>query len=161
MEEVVKNKKVLTLTIVHQGSSILLGMKKRGFGSGKWNGFGGKVEQSETIEEAAKRELLEEAGITSTKLQKLGMITFRFNYNQDDHEVHIFKATSFSGDPTESDEMKPKWFHIDDIPFKDMWADDIYWMPLLLQNKPFQGEFLFDQSDTILEQTLTEVQAVR
>jgi len=34
---------------------ILLGMKKRGFGAGWWNGFGGKVQQGETIEEAAKR----------------------------------------------------------------------------------------------------------
>ncbi|CAN0505072.1 unnamed protein product, partial [Ectocarpus sp. 12 AP-2014] len=32
---------------------ILLGMKKRGFGEGKWNGFGGKVESGESVEEAA------------------------------------------------------------------------------------------------------------
>ena len=29
--------------------SILLGMKKRGFGVGKYNGFGGKVEKDESI----------------------------------------------------------------------------------------------------------------
>lgn len=34
---------------------VLLGMKKRGFGAGKWNGFGGKVQPGETIEEAARR----------------------------------------------------------------------------------------------------------
>lgn len=34
---------------------VLLGMKKRGFGAGKWNGFGGKVQPGETIEEAARQ----------------------------------------------------------------------------------------------------------
>jgi 8-oxo-dGTP diphosphatase/2-hydroxy-dATP diphosphatase len=30
-------------------------MKKRGFGVGRWNGFGGKVEKQETILDGAKR----------------------------------------------------------------------------------------------------------
>ena len=50
-------KRVDTLVMITDRvkNQILLGMKKRGFGSGKWNGFGGKVEPNETIEEAAKR----------------------------------------------------------------------------------------------------------
>ena len=39
-------------------------MKKRSFGAGKWNGFGGKVKEGEEIHEAAKRETKEEAGIS-------------------------------------------------------------------------------------------------
>lgn len=46
-------------------ASVLLGLKKRGFGTGKWNGFGGKVEPGETIRQAAIREMKEEAGIES------------------------------------------------------------------------------------------------
>ena len=42
-------KKVLTLVYIRDEENILLGLKKRGFGTGKWNGFGGKVEPSETI----------------------------------------------------------------------------------------------------------------
>jgi 8-oxo-dGTP diphosphatase / 2-hydroxy-dATP diphosphatase len=34
---------------------ILLGFKKRGFGAGKWNGFGGKLEDGESNEIAANR----------------------------------------------------------------------------------------------------------
>lgn len=49
-------KKVLTLTLVRNVTGgILLGLKKRGFGVGKWNGFGGKVEPGETIPQAAAR----------------------------------------------------------------------------------------------------------
>lgn len=47
--------KILTLVLVHNAKQVLLGMKKRGFGVGRWNGFGGKVEQNESIVEAAKR----------------------------------------------------------------------------------------------------------
>lgn len=47
--------KLLTLLFVVESDRVLLGMKKRGFGAGRWNGFGGKVDRDETIEEAAKR----------------------------------------------------------------------------------------------------------
>ena len=47
--------KVLTLVFIRDGAHILLGLKKRGFGMGRWNGFGGKVEHGETILQAAKR----------------------------------------------------------------------------------------------------------
>ena len=48
-------KKLLTLVLVREPGKILLGMKKRGFGQGRWNGFGGKVENGESILEGAKR----------------------------------------------------------------------------------------------------------
>ena len=38
-----RNRKLLTLVFLREGRRVLLGMKKRGFGVGKWNGFGGKV----------------------------------------------------------------------------------------------------------------------
>lgn len=44
-----------TLVMVLQPPRILLGMKKRGFGAGRWNGFGGKVQEGETIEAGARR----------------------------------------------------------------------------------------------------------
>lgn len=57
VEEFVKHRpsKLFTLIIVIHGDEILLGWKKRGFGVGKWNGFGGKVEPGELIINAAKR----------------------------------------------------------------------------------------------------------
>lgn len=47
--------KLLTLVMVVQPGKVLLGMKKRGFGAGRWNGFGGKVQSGESIEDAARR----------------------------------------------------------------------------------------------------------
>lgn len=50
-----KLSKLFTLIIVRNEDEILLGFKKRGFGVGKWNGFGGKVETGESITDAAVR----------------------------------------------------------------------------------------------------------
>ena len=153
-------KKLLTLCIIHQHPNVLLGMKKRGFGVGRWNGFGGKVQDEETIESAAKRELKEEAGIEVEFLKKVGILDFEFKDNHEILEVHIFKAEKFSGNPTESEEMKPQWWHQDNIPFREMWPDDIYWMPLLLSGKKFKGKFLFGEGDIIVEQELLEVNEI-
>lgn len=46
---------VSTLIILLDKNKILLGFKKRGFGEGKWNGFGGKVEPGEDIKACAER----------------------------------------------------------------------------------------------------------
>ncbi|KAM3827002.1 oxidized purine nucleoside triphosphate hydrolase isoform 2-T2 [Vipera latastei] len=153
--------KLYTLVLVMQPQRILLGMKKRGFGAGLWNGFGGKVQLGETVEQAAKRELQEESGLTVDTLQKIGQITFEFVGNLELMEVHIFRADHFHGDPTESDEMRPQWFDVDQIPFKEMWPDDIYWFPLLLHKKYFLGYFKFQGQKTILEYTLKEVEKMQ
>jgi 8-oxo-dGTP diphosphatase/2-hydroxy-dATP diphosphatase len=123
-------------------------MKKRGFGAGRWNGFGGKVEPGETIAEAAARELFEEANVVANSLEELGVLDFKFVDATPDLEVHIFRATKFSGEPQETEEMRPQWFEIKDIPYDKMWADDILWLPLLIDGKKFKGEFVFDKPST-------------
>ena len=149
------NRKILTLCIVHQDDRVLLGMKKRGFGMGKWNGFGGKVQENESIEAAAKRELFEEANIQVQELEQLGLLDFSWSKNPDQIlQVNIFKATQFTGIPTETEEMKPEWFSIKDIPYEKMWADDIHWIPLFLENKKFKGNFIFDDNNNVLEYRL-------
>jgi 8-oxo-dGTP diphosphatase/2-hydroxy-dATP diphosphatase len=141
-------------------------MKKRGFGAGRWNGFGGKVVEGETVEDGARRELLEEAGVVAEDLKEVGIIDFMFENDPKILEVHFFKASKISGKPKETEEMKPKWFHIDKIPFENMWTDDKFWMPFLLSDKNFKGRFLFDRpSDTeyqskIIEQEIKEVKKI-
>lgn len=150
-------KKVLTLCIIHQDDKILLGMKKRGFGAGRWNGFGGKVLSEESIEDAARREVVEEAGISVGELEKIGILEFEFSEDRGVFlEVHVFKATDFTGEIQETEEMRPLWFAVSEIPYDTMWPDDKYWLPLFLKGKKFTGIFFFGKGDTILEQTLKE-----
>jgi 8-oxo-dGTP diphosphatase/2-hydroxy-dATP diphosphatase len=156
-------KKITTLCLVQKDDRILLGMKKRGFGKGRWNGFGGKVHKNETIEEAAKRETEEECGIKIEKLEKVGRIDFEGKNGSEISEiieVNFFKVTDFSGEPKETEEMKPQWFPLDKIPFDLMWPDDEFWMPLFLTGKKFKGRFLFGKSDAILEKELIEVEKI-
>lgn len=153
-------RKVLTLSLVHQHPRVLLGMKKRGFGMGRWNGFGGKLDKGETVEQAAVRELREEAGITAEKMTKVGLLEFRFRGEQEVLEVHVFRVERFSGEPKETEEMRPQWFPVEEIPFESMWPDDRYWMPLFLEGKTFEGSCLFDGPDTIVEFSLTETDRI-
>lgn len=136
----------MTLCVVLQDENILLGMKKKGLGTGRWNGFGGKVEINETVEQAALRELREEAGIHAIEMEKSGVLNFEF---QNDPakllEVHVFCVKKFEGEPQESNEMKPQWFAVNAIPYEQMWSDDVYWLPLLLRGEKFEGKFLFDR----------------
>lgn len=150
--------KLMTLCLVQQDNRLLLGFKKRGFGQGRWNGFGGKPHDGESIEEAAKREMEEEVGIIPADIKKRGVLTFEFaDQPKMILEVHIFSATKFSGQPIETDEMKPQWFAIDQIPYSEMWPDDTYWLPLFLAGKNFKGSFYFRDYDTLLSHQVEEI----
>jgi 8-oxo-dGTP diphosphatase/2-hydroxy-dATP diphosphatase len=81
-------KKVLTLCLIVKDDRVLLGMKKRGFGMGKWNGFGGKLHDGESIEDATRRETLEECGVIINTMEKAGMNTFTFEGDPTPLEVH-------------------------------------------------------------------------
>lgn len=126
---------------------VLLGMKKRGFGAGKWNGFGGKVQEGEEVKEGMARELKEEAGVDVAleDLKDAGTITFNFKDNDEwDQQCHVFVADQWAGEPSESDEMKPAWYPMNLLPFESMWVDDPHWVPLVLQGKKINAKFLFD-----------------
>ena len=142
--------KVLTLCLTLKDNEVLLGMKKRGFGEGRWNGFGGKVEKGETIFEAAMREMEEESGLMVEELEERGSIDFHFMDTGKLMEVHMFEVLKYSGELTETEEMKPQWFNLEEIPFHSMWADDPYWFPLFLKKKKFGGRIIFENNDKIL-----------
>lgn len=154
-------KKILTLSFLVEESRILLAMKKRGFGAGRYNGYGGKIETGETIEEGAKREILEEARLKVTSLEKVGIHEFEFENDRGNIlEVHVFRIVSYSGEPIETEEMRPEWFALDAIPFDTMWPDDEHWFPLFLAGKKFRTKFLFGEGDCILEQSILEVETL-
>lgn len=122
-------------------------MKKRGFGIGKWNGVGGKVQEKETIEEAAIRETEEEIGVVTNieHLESVGSIKFYFNNKPEwNQHMHIFLIREWYKDPIESEEMKPKWYRYKEIPFKEMWSADEHWIPKVLAGKKVEGEFYLD-----------------
>ncbi|KAK7022015.1 Nudix (Nucleoside diphosphate linked moiety X)-type motif 1 [Halocaridina rubra] len=151
-------RKFYTLTLIRSGNKVLLGFKKRGFGQGKWNAFGGKVEKGESLEEAAIREVHEESGIEIVGgVEKVGELEFTFEGESNLMDVHVFAAKSFKGEPVETEEMRPQWFPIEDLPYSQMWPDDYLWYPIILKGGKFRGAFHFQGHDIILSQKLEEV----
>ena len=150
----------LSLVFVFREGQVLLGLKKRGFGQGLWNGFGGKMQAGETILQGALRELQEESGLIGENLEKVAILSFHFEKDLAKYtelEVHVFKTDLFEGEVVESDEMMPKWYEISQIPYKEMWPDDVYWYPLMFAGKLFLGDFKFKDEKTLISHELTEV----
>ena len=154
-----KTRKVSTLVLLMRdsGRSVLLGMKKRGFGAGKWNGFGGKVEPGESVRDGAVREMLEECSVdVSETLTEAGVLAFDFpDGSCGPILVHVFRATSYTGVVSESEEMAPKWFDVSEIPFADMWEDDQYWFPLFLKGERFTAKFEFENLHTMVKKEIS------
>lgn len=132
-----------TLVFVVHKERVLLIHKKRGLGAGKINGPGGRIAPGESTRDCAIREAQEELHITPTGLSPRGELWFQFTDGLSIH-VTVFTATGFIGEPQETEEAKPLWAKVNEIPYDQMWADDRLWIPLMLAGKKFSGRFLFD-----------------
>lgn len=136
----------------------MLAMKKRGFGAGRWNGVGGKPEPGETIEQTAIRECQEEISVTPQALQRVASLTFKMHESDKYYtelQVEVFVSRQWQGEPSESDEMAPKWFKLDAIPYADMWTDDIFWLPEVLKGNFVTATFHFDENERVADHDLT------
>ena len=116
-------------------TELLLGYKKTGFGAGRWVGIGGHIEEGEKPAAAAVREVLEETHlvVSPDSLSHMATLTFVFPARPSwDQTADVFLTTEFSGTPSESDELNPRWFDTTELPFEGMWDDAKYWLPIVL-----------------------------
>ena len=138
--------------LINKQGKVLLQFKARGFGQGKWNGVGGKVEPGETIEQSAAREIKEETGLIVKKLEEMGQLEFIFTRQPDwNSYCHVFICRQFSGRLQRSQEGKLKWFGLKQIPLDKMWDDDKYWLLDLLTGKKLKMRFYFDQEGKVIK----------
>jgi 8-oxo-dGTP diphosphatase / 2-hydroxy-dATP diphosphatase len=146
----------MTLVLLYESAAkrVLLAMKKRGFGEGRWNGYGGKVQEGEAVPVSAARELEEEAGISGISLTPAGLMHFEFPAEEKLLEVHLFRNSGFTGTAVETDEMRPQWFNFDDVPYSQMWPDDKIWLPEFLAGRDIEARFVMGDIDTILKYDL-------
>lgn len=150
----------LLFLIDQENSKVLLAMKKRGFGVGKWNGVGGKVERGEAIGDAVIRETKEEIDVDVAPQDIEAVATIKFSFRGSPHDTiqgHVFVAKKWSGEPIETEEMAPEWYDFGSIPYKKMWIDDEHWLPQVLSGKKLDAKFLFTEDGSeIIEMNVNE-----
>lgn len=132
-----------TLAFIIRDNQVLLGLKKKGFGAGYWNGFGGKIESGETPVQAAVREIREECGLETHDLKSMGKLYFHFDDDPRRIEGYLFTTSKFTGEPMETEEMQPQWYNTQELPLDQMWEDDRFWLPYVLMGKKIYGTFRF------------------
>lgn len=154
--------KEMTVLFLKRDSEVLLAMKKRGFGAGRWNGVGGKVENGETVEEAVRRECLEEIEVAVLGFHKVAELTFDELHTgkREGITAHVFLGDTWEGEPVETEEMAPRWFPIDRIPLEEMWSDDVYWLPDVLNGRLLKGEFELDENDQVTRHNVESVEVL-
>ncbi len=86
-------------------------------------------------------------------MESHGTLSFAFEAKPEwNQEVHVFSARGYSGpEPVETEEMRPKWFKEDDIPYDDMWQDDPYWLPSVIRGEKIDFSFVFDEDGDLAE----------
>jgi 8-oxo-dGTP pyrophosphatase MutT (NUDIX family) len=155
--------KQTNLCLLVKDDKILLAMKKRGFGVGKWNGTGGKLDMAKgdkSILDAAIRETKEEIGVEIKNPGKVGIFHFHFPYKPEwDQDTHVFLYNEWVGSPEESEEMTPKWFALNEIPYEQMWDDDKLWLPRILKGEKLEGDFIFEEGEKLLKHDIKVVES--
>ena len=138
------------VVLLKKDGKVLLGLKKRGFGMGKLTSVGGKQEKDEDIRDTAIRETFEEIGVKITELEHMGDIVFDNLHYKGEPErdmMHVFVATSWKGEPEESDEIKPEWVQISNMPYERMWGDNQHWLPEVLRGNKIEAWFHYNEKN--------------
>jgi 8-oxo-dGTP pyrophosphatase MutT (NUDIX family) len=133
-------------------AEVLLGEKLTGLGVGKLVGAGGKLEPGEDPRSAAIREVAEELGVTvdPTDLHPISRITYPFVDKAEWSQRSFgFVTRAWTGTPTMTAELAPRWFPRDQIPFDRMWADARLWLPRALAGEFVEATYSF-RSDGVL-----------
>jgi len=138
-----------TLWVMVKNWKIFLWEKKRWFAKGVLNWIWWKQEWDESIDMCMIREAKEEINIDIKKQELVWKLHFYFEEKPDwNLTVHVFNVIEYIWDEVETDEIKPYWFDLNEIPYDKMWADDIYWLPRVLNwENDLEYNFWFDKDN--------------
>lgn len=140
--------KISTICFPIKDNRVFLSNKKRGFGVGYLNGYGGKKQPEDaTIEDTAVREMKEEACVivAQENLEKVAVIDF---FEGDVHifECHVFFCRDWEGELQETEEMTaPEPYDVNNPPYDRMWDADRTWLPLVFSGRKIRAKSCYDE----------------
>ncbi len=104
---------------------------------GKWVGIGGKMQQGESPFDCARREILEETGLSADKLIYRGFITFVSEKFGTEY-MHLFTCREYTGQLQEDcPEGVLSWVNKKDVLTLPLWEGDAVFLALLEKETPF------------------------
>lgn len=119
----------------------------------KWIGVGGKLEDRESPEDCARREVLEETGLTLTDWHYCGLITFVSDRWETEY-MHLFHATGFTGALRDCDEGVLEWVPVEQVNALPAWEGDKIFLALMQQGRPFFSLKLVYEGEHLTEAVL-------
>jgi len=144
--------KLATLCYVRRGEQTLMihrVKKANDMHQGKWNGLGGKLDQGETPEECAIREIFEESGLRVHKPQLKGFLTFPDFANGEDWYAFVFVVNDFEGQLIDSAEGDLQWIDNTEVLKLNLWEGDRIFLPWLDQAGFFSGKFVYQEGKLV------------
>ena len=105
--------------IMIRNERILMGERIGSLGAGTWALPGGQLEMGESIEQCARREVLEETGLVLVSIKKYGFTNDIFEEERKHHVTLYVTALCPEGEPEvrEPDQCRQwKWFEINNLP---------------------------------------------
>ena len=104
---------------------------------GKWIGIGGKFEEGESPDECLRREVWEETGLTLTRFQFRGVVTFLCNDSGSDQLMYLFTATGWTGELNpDCSEGELAWVPKGQVLDLPIWEGDEIFLKLLADDAP-------------------------
>ena len=111
--------------------------KKEDINKGKWIGVGGGFEEGESPDECLRREVWEETGLTLTRFQFRGVVTFLCSDSKSDQFMYLFTATGWTGELNmDCSEGDLAWVSKERVAELPIWEGDRIFLKLLAQDAP-------------------------
>lgn len=145
-----------TLCYIKNGDEYLVihrTKKENDLNKDKWIGVGGKFLDKESPEECLLREVKEETGLTLTRYEYKGIVTFVSDKWPTEY-MHLFISDGFEGELIECDEGELCWMPRDFVENCSGWEGDKIFLELLRKNVPFFSLKLEYQDNTLVSAVL-------
>lgn len=120
----------------------------------KWIGVGGKCEADESPDECMLREVREETGLSISRWQYRGIVTFVSDIWPCEY-MHLFTASDWSGEETACSEGDLEWIDKSRLFDLTLWEGDKIFLRLLMDPaQPFFSLKLVYRGDDLVEAKL-------